>query len=63
MILGQWQPHKIYNFLADVHKPRVIFIDLYHQCVWNADNIYVIENEGVGLFNAPKLHLNADRFS
>jgi len=26
--LGQWQLHIIYNFIADLHKPEVINIDL-----------------------------------
>ena len=50
--LGQWQLHIIYNFLVDLYKLKVIFIDLYHQCVWNADKIYVIENEG-GVYSMP----------
>jgi hypothetical protein len=44
--LGQWQLHIIYNFIADLHKPEVINIDLYHQCVLKADKISVVENEG-----------------
>jgi hypothetical protein len=32
--LGQWQLHIIYNFLADLHKSEVIFIDLYQVISW-----------------------------
>jgi hypothetical protein len=31
--LGQWQLHIIYNFLVDLHQPKMIFIDFYYQCV------------------------------
>ena len=50
--LGQWQLHIIYNFLADLHKSEVIFIDLYHQ--WSKRlTIFLFLKMGVGLFNAP----------
>ena len=44
--LDQWQLHIIYNFLADLHKPKVIFIDRYHQSFLKADKISVVENGG-----------------
>ena len=31
--LGRWQLYIIYNFLAELLKPEVIFIDLYHQSI------------------------------
>ena len=42
-VIGNYR-YTIYNFLADLHKPEVIFIDLNNQSVYKADKIYVVEN-------------------
>jgi hypothetical protein len=51
--LDPWQQHIIYIFLANLHKPEVIFIYLYHQCVYKANTIYFLKM-GLGLFKSPK---------
>jgi hypothetical protein len=38
--LGQWQLHIIYNFLADLHQPEMIFIDFYYQWSLNFPTPY-----------------------
>ena len=58
--LDPWQQHIIYIFLADLHKPEVIFIYVYHQCVYKANKINFFEN-GVRSIKIPQ-NLNDDLF-
>ena len=37
--------HKL-QFLVNLYKPEMIFIDLYHQCVEKANKVSVVENGG-----------------
>jgi len=60
---SQWQLHIIYNFLADLHKLEVIF-NLLTSIISVSKRLKknLLLKWGVGLFNSPKIHLNADQF-